>query len=168
MKNCVNYGVVTHDGKTSWGNIYIGGIAGEIQGSNAKHARIQDCTNYGDIKIQGRFKETKIQVRGTFGNTISCDLKNCTNYGKITKIITTPRSRLNVAAITVGVIIIIIAAIILIIVFLSLIYCTNRRKTTSLINTPKSKPNVAAIVVGVVAVIIIVATLLFIVFILII
>ena len=49
VRNCANYGSVTHSGTAYYAN--IGGIIGESSGSSTKY--IQNCLNYGTINHSG-------------------------------------------------------------------------------------------------------------------
>ena len=55
MRNCANYGSVTHSGTVS-SYARIGGIAGGFSGSSSNKVFIQNCLNYGTIIHSGTLK----------------------------------------------------------------------------------------------------------------
>ena len=76
LKNCVNYGVITHSGESF--SAYIGGIAGKASG-----VYVQDCINYGNVTFNGIITK-EFLVSGIVGNTETTSITNCTNEGIIT------------------------------------------------------------------------------------
>ena len=81
MRNCANYGSVTHSGTTT-SSAYIGGIIGSSEGASPKY--VQNCLNYGAITHSGT--TGSLNVGGIVGSasygTIS--IENCVSSGKIT------------------------------------------------------------------------------------
>ena len=75
VKNCANYGDVTHIGSNSAG--FIGGISGYISGS------IQNCANYGTITHNGA-TATSLDLGGIAGHSENSIIENCLSAGQIT------------------------------------------------------------------------------------
>ena len=78
IKNCANYGPITHSGESYYPS--IGGIAGESIGESNKYS-ILNCVNYGSIthnwKTQGAI------IGGIVGTTTFGDIENCVSAGQI-------------------------------------------------------------------------------------
>ena len=87
MRNCANYGSVTHSGNTT--GIYystaagIGGIIGVSQGISTNKIFIQNCLNYGTITHSGT-TAIYLHLGGTLGYTYYANIENCVSGGKIT------------------------------------------------------------------------------------
>ena len=62
VRNCANYGSVTHSGTAYYAN--IGGIIGESSGSSTKY--IQNCLNYGTINHSGA-TSSNLRIGGILG-----------------------------------------------------------------------------------------------------
>ena len=85
MKNCANYGSVTHSGTAS--HAYNGGIIGESWGSSSNKVTIQNCLNYGTITHSGS-TTNNFHIGGILGSsywsgTSINNLENCVSGGKI-------------------------------------------------------------------------------------
>ena len=86
VKNCANYGSVTHSGTVSSDDAYIGGIVGlSSSGSSTSKASIQNCLNYGTINHSGTTASSLI-IGGILGCAWSgtSNIENCVSGGKIT------------------------------------------------------------------------------------
>ena len=85
MRNCVNYGSVTHSGTAEW-HVYIGGIVGYSYGSLPGKIYIQNCLNYGTIKSNGT--SYSLHIGGITGDLFASNkdatVRNCANYGSVT------------------------------------------------------------------------------------
>ena len=81
VKNCANYGSVTHSGTVS-GHTHVGGIVGESSGNKVF---IQNCFNYGPITINGATTKD-LNIGGILGYVWdgTNSLENCLSDGKIT------------------------------------------------------------------------------------
>ena len=81
IRNCVNYGSITHSGDTTGKESNIGGIAALCGSDGAKY--IQNCANYGTITFKGTAKT--LYIGGIVGNcwagTIT--VENCMSCGAI-------------------------------------------------------------------------------------
>ena len=84
MRNCANYGSVTHSGTVQL-NAYIGGIIGSSSGSSPNKVFIQNCLDYGAITHNGTTAST-LDIGGILGRAYSgiINIENCVNGGKIT------------------------------------------------------------------------------------
>lgn len=80
MKNCANYGGVTHSGTSN--SAHIGGIVGWPVVDSLDMASIQNCLNYGEITHDGTSKY--LYVGGILGYASETNLENCVSAGKIT------------------------------------------------------------------------------------
>ena len=80
IKNCVNYGTVTHSGINTI-NSYIGGIAGLIGGRSVKY--IHNCANYGTIVSNAW--TYGLYMGGIAGNSWygTVVIENCVSGGRI-------------------------------------------------------------------------------------
>ena len=84
VRNCVNYGSVTHSGTA--GSANIGGIVGESYGGSSNKAHIQNCLNYGTINLSGATLK-RLYIGGILGYAWSGtnnNIENCVSGGKIT------------------------------------------------------------------------------------
>ena len=84
VRNCANYGSVTHLGTISYAR--IGGIAGESSGgSSSNKVFIQNCLNYGTINHNGTTSYS-LYIGGIIGYSFSGtnSIENCVSGGKIT------------------------------------------------------------------------------------
>ena len=84
MKNCANYGSVTHSGTTD-GYVAIGGIAGwSDSGSMLNHISIQNCLNYGTISHYEITSE-RAYIGGILGVALggTTIVEGCVNTGKM-------------------------------------------------------------------------------------
>ena len=79
MKNCANYGSVTHSGKSR--NSYIGGIAGELRGATSR-VHIYNCLNHGTIIYSGTTSQ-RFYRGGITGYSDSVYFTNCVNSGSV-------------------------------------------------------------------------------------
>ena len=77
VKNCANYGDVTHSGESS--RSCIGGIIGDTGNSRAY---IYNSLNQGAIKHNGK-TTGEVNIGGIVGYTVSTTLENCVSAGKI-------------------------------------------------------------------------------------
>ena len=84
VKNCANYGSVTHSGTVSGSYSIIGGIVGIFDESSQNNVHIQNCLNYGTINHNGI--AGSLYIGGILGYTSSgtCNIENCVSGGKIT------------------------------------------------------------------------------------
>ena len=80
IKNCVNYGPVTHSGTSAFGS-YIGGIVGLSGGTSVKF--IQNCANYGAITNNGT--SSSLCIGGIIGDRWygTIIVENCVSVGQI-------------------------------------------------------------------------------------
>ena len=78
VKNCANYGEVTHSGTSK--NPRIGGIVGRSYGSNRVY--IYNCLNHGTITYGGTIK-MELDLGGIAGYTLETTIENCVSGGKI-------------------------------------------------------------------------------------
>ena len=82
MRNCANYGSITHSG-TVYG-VFIGGIVGLSEGGNLSTNYIQNCFNYGAINHNGT-TTSNLCIGGILGYIYGANnIENCANNGKIT------------------------------------------------------------------------------------
>ena len=84
VKNCVNYGDITHSGR-SCENSYIGGIIGYSRGAASSEAKgyIYNSLNYGSItNVGSTWKD--LCIGGIAGETQVSAIVNCVSAGKIT------------------------------------------------------------------------------------
>ena len=79
MKNCVNYGGVTHSGKSS--GLYIGGVAGYSGGSSFLSG-VYNCLNYGSITHGGAIADN-LHLGGIVGSSYYITIGGCVSGGKI-------------------------------------------------------------------------------------
>ena len=90
MKNCANYGDVTHSGTSD--DSYIGGIAGDSYGpygsSSSERVYIYNCFNHGTITHSGTTSTGYLYVGGIAGWTYSTIIENCVSGGKISLLTT--------------------------------------------------------------------------------
>ena len=86
VKNCANYGGVTHSGERSFLSC-IGGIVGYSDGSSAKGACIYNCLNHGTITHSGTTTEY-LYLGGIAGYTRYTTIENCVSGGKISLLTT--------------------------------------------------------------------------------
>ena len=87
MRNCANYGSVTHSWVVSGSFARIGGIVGEFgypYESSTNNAFIQNCLNYGTITHSGT--TGTLYFGGILGYTWDTNIENCVNGGKATVI----------------------------------------------------------------------------------
>ena len=84
MKNCANYGDVTHSGKSD--SSYIGGIVGDSSGSSESNKRvyIYNCLNHGTIMFNGT--SYTLNLGGIVGTAYFTTIENCVSGGKISMI----------------------------------------------------------------------------------
>lgn len=59
VKNCINYGRVSHSGTASR-SAAIGGIVGKPYSGSSMNKYIQNCLNYGEISVTGSSGELYI------------------------------------------------------------------------------------------------------------
>ena len=85
VKNCANYGSITHSGTVSSYYPNIGGIVGYSSGSSAIKVFIQNCLNYGAI-THNETASYSPRVGGILGQAWSGtnSIENCVSAGKIT------------------------------------------------------------------------------------
>ena len=77
IKNCVNYGAVTHKGTSDKNNV-VGGLVGSLQGY------VQNSLNHGSVVHSGNSHTEKVLVGGVIGSAnIRTKLTNCVSTGKI-------------------------------------------------------------------------------------
>ena len=84
MRNCANYGSVTHSGVTS-NFAYIGGIVGYSSGSSSSVIiYIQNCLNYGTV-IHSGTTTNSLSIGGILGHVWrgTNNIENCMSGGKI-------------------------------------------------------------------------------------
>ena len=81
VRNCVNYGSVTHTGTAKWA--YIGGIVGWTGGDSTNKVFIQNCLNYGTINHNGTTADNS-NIGGILGFAYGTCIGNCVSGGKIT------------------------------------------------------------------------------------
>ena len=87
VKNCANYGDVTHSSGGS--TLNIGGIVGYSEGSSTKRVYIYNCLNHGTIAYNGT-TSINLYIGGITGNTTYTTIENCVSGGKISMIATAP------------------------------------------------------------------------------
>ena len=81
VENCVNYGSVTHSGKSAKAS--IGGIVGYSRGSSSRRvAYIKNCLNYGTTTYNGHSTSNPI-VGGIVGEIAYSFIDNCVNVGSL-------------------------------------------------------------------------------------
>lgn len=89
IKNCANYGVLTHDGVSNYQ--YIGGIMG-YNDISTTNKYIQNCANYGVIAFV-EVKPGNTNIGGIIGYSMGTSIENCVSaggvYSSITKFIGT-------------------------------------------------------------------------------
>ena len=79
VRNCANYGSVTHSGTVS-SFTYIGGIAGESSGSSSNKVNIQNCLNYGTITYNGTITNY-LYLGGILGYSYGTNnIENCEQW----------------------------------------------------------------------------------------
>ena len=79
VKNCVNYGPVTHSGQSS--DSYIGGLIGYFFG-RIGDSYVRNCLNYGTITYKGT-TAYKLYMGGIVGYSTRSDFDNCVSFGSI-------------------------------------------------------------------------------------
>ena len=81
IKNCVNYGTITHSGATqNWG--VVGGLVGMCEGKLTAECVIKNSLNYGNIVHSGVSKS--LALGGIVGTNYYGVYDNCVNFGEIT------------------------------------------------------------------------------------
>lgn len=81
VKNCANYGAVTHSGVSS--NLQIGGLVGyPYGGEDNAYAYIQNSLNYGTITHSGETAGS-LNIGGIAGECYLTHIDNCVSAGKI-------------------------------------------------------------------------------------
>ena len=87
MKNCANYGDVTHSGESK--DSYIGGVVGQSYGSSAsKRVHIYNCINHGTITHKGT-SSNSLRLGGIVGYAYRyVTIENCVSGGKISSLTT--------------------------------------------------------------------------------
>ena len=84
VKNCANYGDITHSGNSEGSR--IGGILGEFRGYNSsKRAHIHNCLNLGPISHNTT--SNNLRLGGLIGRTYYASIENCVSGGKISFLI---------------------------------------------------------------------------------
>ena len=79
MRNCINYGSVTHSGTANYAR--IGGIAGYSSGwYSPNKVFIQNCLNYGTIDNSGTTGD--LNIGGILGYSSGTNIENCVSAGK--------------------------------------------------------------------------------------
>ena len=88
IENSINMGSLSYTGSSSYGRLYIGGIAGSYISSFSAvtEMRIKNCANYGSITNQGTSEAP--YIGGVIGNIEGStatfgSIQNCFNYGTI-------------------------------------------------------------------------------------
>ena len=81
MRNCVNYGSVTHSGTVKEGS-YIGGVVGYSYGDSTAKISVQNCLNYGIITNNGTIS-SDMDIGGIAGYSSYALFENCVSAGKI-------------------------------------------------------------------------------------
>ena len=81
VKNCVNYGSITHSTE-NFGVIYFGGIIGESS-SYFMNSYVQNCLNYGSISFYGNSSKRVLTIGGITGGSDRMAIENCASAGKI-------------------------------------------------------------------------------------
>ena len=81
VRNCANYGSITHSGIVPGSSVSIGGIVGSSSGDSNK-AFIQNCLNYGTITHNGT--SGTLYIGGILGSSSGTNIENCVSGGKIT------------------------------------------------------------------------------------
>ena len=85
VKNCANYGDVTHFGKSSYSR--IGGIIGHSHNSSSKRVYIYNCLNHGTITYNGT-TSSSLHIGGIAGKIYYITIENCVSGGKISMLTT--------------------------------------------------------------------------------
>ena len=81
VKNCANYGSISHAGL---GVVrHIGGIVGYSEGDSSKLISIQNCFNHGTI-LNNNMESSGQYIGGVVGYTEFTIIENCVSAGKIT------------------------------------------------------------------------------------
>lgn len=83
VKNCANYGSVTHEGTS--GSAMIGGISGYLCGSTNKLIRIRNCLNYGFI-TNNNLGSSYQNIGGIAGYIGYADIEICVSSGGVSSI----------------------------------------------------------------------------------
>ena len=83
IKNCANYGSVTHNGESTFS--YLGGVIGDFEGHVKNKGFIQNCVNYGTI-THSEINPNNRYIGGISGGAYKIDLDNCVNYGRLTSL----------------------------------------------------------------------------------
>ena len=80
LKNCANYGAVTHSGASY--EEHIGGIVGKAAGPSSSKMGIQNCANYGAITY-AHAAPALSYLGGIVGDASYCAVENCVSAGAI-------------------------------------------------------------------------------------
>lgn len=82
VKNCANYGTITHTGQSTYS--YTGGIVGKTDFSVTRHRiYVHNCFNYGTIVDTDWSTPWYLRIGGIVGYSECTDIDNCVGYGDI-------------------------------------------------------------------------------------